>query len=315
MRTVRRTLLVGALALGLVAAGAGPARANCHTWDVSEIFSNADGTIQFIELREPNGGCCEDGVPGHKIASSKRTFIIPLPDLAQPTAFRRLLFGTVGFAQLPGAPLPDYIIPTNFFYLDGDAVTYTPYDTFDFSFTVVPTDGINSLGPGRFGSVIEINSPTNYAGDSGTVDAGTSISPPPVPDGAEGTLPMTVENLDGVGTTLSLTWDVSFCDANDDHLLVFGQGSQLPSLQGGTFAVDGGVCGIGDSVPFVWNDVPSASDGTGLLWWVLVVNDGSGGEGSWGTDGSNAERQGPGSGGSSALCGVSSKNASNSCPG
>ena len=153
MRTVRRALLVGTLALVLVAVGARPARANCHTWDVSEIFSNVDGTIQFIELREPNGGCCEDGVPGHKIASGKRTFTIPLPDLEQPTAFRRLLFGTVGFAQLPGAPLPDYIIPSNFFYLDGDSVRYTPYDTMNFSFGELPTDGINSLRPSGLGNV------------------------------------------------------------------------------------------------------------------------------------------------------------------
>ncbi len=166
MRTVRRAFLVGALALGLVAVGAKPARANCHTWDVSEIFSNVDGTIQFIELREPNGGCCEDGVPGHRIASDKRTFIIPLPDLEQPTAFKRLLFGTVGFANLPGAPLPDYIIPNNFFYLDGDSVHYTPYDTMNFGFGELPTDGINSLIPGGFGNVADVNSPTNYAGES-----------------------------------------------------------------------------------------------------------------------------------------------------
>ncbi len=315
MRTVRRAFLVGALALGLVAAGTRPTPANCHTWDVSEIFSNADGTIQFIELREPNGGCCEDGVPGHKIASGKRTFTIPLPDLENPTAFKRLLFGTLGFAQLPGAPLPDYIIPSNFFYLDGDSVHYTPYDTMTFGFGELPADGINSLRPGGFGNITSINSPTNYAGESGTVDAGTSISPPPVPDGSGSTLPMTVESVNAGGTSLALAWDVSFCDANDDHILIFGQGSQLPSLAGGTFAVDGGVCGIGDSMPFVWNDVPSATDGTGLVWWVMVVNDGSGDEGSWGTDGSNVERQGPGSGGSSALCGISSKDASNTCPG
>ncbi len=90
---MRKALFLTALMVGLMLASNDPAQANCHTWDVSEIFSNADGTIQFIELREPNGGCCEDGVPGHRIASNKRTYIIPLPDLALPTAFRRLLFG------------------------------------------------------------------------------------------------------------------------------------------------------------------------------------------------------------------------------
>ena len=38
-------------------------------------------------------------------------------------------FGPEGFAGLPGAPAPDYIIPSNFLYFDGDSVHYTPYDT------------------------------------------------------------------------------------------------------------------------------------------------------------------------------------------
>jgi len=37
---------------------AGPAWAGSHSWRVSEIFSNASGSIQFIELKE----CC--GMPG-----------------------------------------------------------------------------------------------------------------------------------------------------------------------------------------------------------------------------------------------------------
>jgi hypothetical protein len=300
--------------LCLLGPGNLPALANCHTWDVSEIFSNADGTIQFIELREPNGGCCEDGVPGHRILSSKRSFTIPLPDLAQPTAFRRLLFGTASYAQLPGAPTPDYIIPSNFFDLDGDSVGYTPYDTMVFGPGELPTDGINSLTPRALGNLVGINSPENYAGETGDVNAGTAVSPPPVPDGTGPGLPMTVLSQDPAGTSLSLWWDVAFCDANDDHVLVYGQGSQLPAGPGGTFAVEGSVCGIGGSVPFVWNDVPSASDGTGLLWWILVVPDGAGGEGSWGQDSSSHERRGPGPGGSSAQCGNSSKELSNACP-
>ena len=47
--------------LGAVAslsfAVAAPVIAASHSWDIVEVFSNSDGTIQFIELRE----CC--GMP------------------------------------------------------------------------------------------------------------------------------------------------------------------------------------------------------------------------------------------------------------
>ena len=43
--------LAGAACLGLAGT---PAMAGSHTWDIGEIFSNADGTIQFIELRNGN---------------------------------------------------------------------------------------------------------------------------------------------------------------------------------------------------------------------------------------------------------------------
>ena len=31
------------------------AQASFHSWDINEIFSNEDGTIQFIEMRETQG--------------------------------------------------------------------------------------------------------------------------------------------------------------------------------------------------------------------------------------------------------------------
>ncbi|MFP6607219.1 MAG: hypothetical protein VCC19_11635, partial [Myxococcota bacterium] len=52
-----------AFALGLWATcHAGPALAGIHTWDVNEVFSNADGTIQFVELWEAAGGAGEVNV-------------------------------------------------------------------------------------------------------------------------------------------------------------------------------------------------------------------------------------------------------------
>src|SRR5258705_11878458 len=48
---------IGILA-SILLLGQGPtaATAGINTWDVSEVFSNADGTIQFVELVEAGGG-------------------------------------------------------------------------------------------------------------------------------------------------------------------------------------------------------------------------------------------------------------------
>jgi hypothetical protein len=173
-----RKLLGESLGGGLVAAvlvlvPAIPAHAGSHTWDVNEVFSDATGTIQFIELVEANGTPGETGVPGHSMTTNAKSFVISGPALAPPTSNKFYLMGTADFAALPGAPTPDAIIPAGvlpfFFSTGGDTVTYVPWDSL--TFASVPTDGINSLNQDL---TTGVNSPTNYAGATGSVDA----SPP-----------------------------------------------------------------------------------------------------------------------------------------
>ena len=149
---------------------AGTALAGGHTWDVNEVFSNADGTIQFIELREANGTPGETGTAGKVISSvdTGKTFTMT-SNVASPTSNRHILLATATFAALPGAPTPDYIIPVGslpFFDVTGDQVKYSTFDTFTFG--PVPLDGLNSMN--RTGGAA-LNSPTNYAGQTGSVDA------------------------------------------------------------------------------------------------------------------------------------------------
>ena len=157
--------------LGLAMLGT-PAFAGSHTWDVSEIFSSADGTVQFIELTECCGGPGEVNVGGHQVTSGSSSFIIP-SNVAAPTSNRSILFATQAFADLPGAPTPDHIIVENFFSIAADTISYTPWDTFAFGAGQLPTDGVNSLFDG--GST-GVNSPTNYAGETGSV-----VVPPDCP--------------------------------------------------------------------------------------------------------------------------------------
>ena len=145
-----------------------------HTWDFTEVFSNADGTIQFIELRECCGGPSETGLPGHILSSNAHSFAIPGVALTPPTSNKHYLLGTAAYAALPGAPAPDAIIPAGslpfFFSPGGDTLSYVPWDTW--TLPSVPTDGVNSLlRNGTTGP----NSPTNYAGVTGSVNAAPAV--------------------------------------------------------------------------------------------------------------------------------------------
>ena len=161
------------VALGLSST---PARAGSHTWDVNEVFSDATGQVQFVELVEANGTPGETGVPGHNMTSNAKVFTIVGPALAPPTSNKFYLIATAAFAALPGAPTPDAIIPAGvlpfFFSTSGDTVTYVPWDALTFG--AVPTDGTTSL---KADLTTGLNSPTNYAGVTGSVDA----SPAQVP--------------------------------------------------------------------------------------------------------------------------------------
>lgn len=150
------------------------ASAGSHSWRVNEVFSNASGTIQFIELKE----CC--GLPDetHLVAEqvTTNTNFFQFPDnIVGPTSNKTLLFATDAFALLPGAPVRDYAIPANFFNVNGDTIRYNPdgnYDTFTFGPGDLPTNGVNSIQITSYAThsfVTGPNNPTNYAGQSGTV--------------------------------------------------------------------------------------------------------------------------------------------------
>lgn len=305
-------LMLGSLSIAVL-----PAGAKSHTWRFSEAFSNADGTIQFIELHESMNLNDETLVPNHVISSTGtgKTYTIPPPNLPMTTANKRLLFATQGFANLPGAPTPDYIIPAGsvpFFARVSDTLTCSGWPNFAFTTGQLPTDGIHSLACNLSSCssaqlVVEVNSPTNYAGQTAPVDASTP--PPAVPDGSSGSTAMTVAKLNPAGTSLSVAFDTATCSGVTNRQIIYGVGSQLPTAPGDSFGLTGSACSVVGS-PFTWDPAP---DATGLVWWLLTVRDASNREGSWGKDSALQERVGPGAGGSSAQCGVTTRSLSNTC--
>ena len=307
------TLILGSLVLLLCTSR--PAMSGVHLWRLTELFSNADGTIQFVEMTT----CCgsaggEIFLGGQHLRSNTGDFIFP-GNLTAATANKHVLLGTSGYAALPGAPVPDYIIPDHFFSTGGDTLSFAVYDTMIFGAGALPTNGTNSLQKNQEDATdtnfVAVNTPTNLHEQSGSVVAVSG--PPAVPDGTAGTTPLRVAPLAADGSSLRVSFDVASCASNvANHHVVYGQRSGLPAAPGGVFTPMGSVCNVGTASPYDWAGVPDPTDGSNLIWFILVATDSSGVEGSWGLDSAGHERLGPGNNGASGTCAVV-KNTANAC--
>lgn len=164
-----RTLSVAAF-LAVVSLGAAQAPAASHLWRFNELFTNADGTIQFVEMRE----CCGSTQEWHLIgkfmtADGTGDIVFFNHNLSPPTDHKYFLLGTEGYANLPGVPQPDFILPDGFLTTLGDTLSYWTYDqaTFLYGQGELPDDGYMSL---QGDHTTAVNSPTNFAGETGLLD-------------------------------------------------------------------------------------------------------------------------------------------------
>jgi len=156
--------IVASLACVSALLAATSAQATFHLWDIVEAYSNDDGSVQFIEMFDLSN--FENLVGGHQLTSNSHTFVVPNNLSTTSTANHRLLFATAGFGSLDGGVTPDFTIPANFFDPAGDTLNFSNVDIH--TFTNAPTDGLMSIiFPGNTAAT---NSPTNFAGDSGSVD-------------------------------------------------------------------------------------------------------------------------------------------------
>jgi len=306
---ILKILLCATVVLG----GIAPALCGVHLWRVKEAFSNADGSIQFIEIATCCGSTGEIFTSGQAVSSTSHSFPIPA-NQSGSTLNKHLLLATDSFRMLPGAPTPDYIIDPHFFATTGDTISFSVYDTMVFGAGVLPTDGTRSLNKdpndATDTTVSAVNSPTNYAGQTGSVTA--VGGPPGVPDGTGGTTPMTVTPLSADGSRLRLGFDTSSCTNAAGYHILYGQRSGFPAVPGGTYTLLGTACGIGSASPYDWVGVPEPADGFGLIWFMVVATDSGGIEGSWGKDSAGNECGGSGNGGADGTCAVV-KNISNTC--
>ena len=172
--------LLGALSLGLclVAPFAG---ATFHTYQIDEIYTNADGTVQFVVLHEAAGMNGQNFLSGHTFTATAggvtQTYTFP-NDLAggaeggygymqSPTALTRVLIATQGFAAL-GLATPDYVIPNGFMPLANGTLGYAGVSYANYA--TLPTDGTNAVFVNAPITIAQ-NMATNFAGKSGSVSA------------------------------------------------------------------------------------------------------------------------------------------------
>jgi hypothetical protein len=165
------------LLLGAILLGPGRSEALVHLWNVSEVYSNAEGSVQFVEFFTPDSGELVWSLAG---LDSDASSLDGFTDLAGNTANRHVLLGTEGLGDLPGGVEPDFILPPGFFSVEGDTLVFRSVnliETWDtWSFGPVPVDGRLSLHRDSPGApqppqtyTVAANSPTNYAGEVGSL--------------------------------------------------------------------------------------------------------------------------------------------------
>jgi hypothetical protein len=184
--------LPGFLCVTLLALVCSAAHASFHTFQIEQVYSNADGTIQYVMLHEVAGMDGEEYLTGHTLTSTHagvtKTFAFPKDLPGNATAGRRFLMATRAFAALatkaqmpmsmmppkdyyypppppppPPPPVmangqPDYIIPDGFLATDGGTLNYAGVD--QLTYASLPTDGMMALE--RSGTTV--NTPINFAG-------------------------------------------------------------------------------------------------------------------------------------------------------
>jgi hypothetical protein len=148
---------------------AAPSNAAFHLFRIDEVFSNADGSIQYVVLRESTGSNGENFWSGIKLettsaAGVKQEFRFPSNLPSSATASRSVLVATSGFAAL-GLVAPDFIVPAGFVPAGGGRLDYAN-GTDQVTFGALPTDGATAID--RNGAPVAAT-PTNFANVTATV--------------------------------------------------------------------------------------------------------------------------------------------------
>jgi hypothetical protein len=278
VRHLFRYLLAPALALW-----AASAVAEFHTYKIEQIFSNADGTVQFVVMHESAGMSEENFWMGNTFTSTHlgttQTFVFR-NNLAGAmcgyygcggggTANTRVLIASQGFAALH-LVTPDFIVPNGFIATDGATLNYAGVDFV--AVNALPTDGVHALD--RNGAVVP-NMATNFAGQSASVGLAAATNY----QGLWYAAP--AESESGWGINFAHQGDAIFASwftydlTGKGWWLVMSANKTAPNVYGGTLLQGTGPAF--DAVPFPPLGSPGGATGTSVGNGSLTFTDANNG--------------------------------------
>jgi hypothetical protein len=178
MATYQLNRLSLAIVLTLYLSLVGPmpfANAAVHFWQVREVFTNAAGTVQFVEMF--------DAVPGETFTQGSilransggtiKDFVFP-SNLTKDTQNKALLIATSDLGQLPGGVVPDFTfaqggVSGQFINPNASSFTITFFgsgSSMSFTGAQLPKNGVDSI---KAGNVVSGNSPQNLDSNVGAL--------------------------------------------------------------------------------------------------------------------------------------------------
>jgi hypothetical protein len=147
------------------------------TFTIEQIFSNADGSVQFITIYDRGATGCdanENLWAGVGLISTgsgtTNSYVFPTNLSSCQTSDRHVLIATDGFAAL-GIVTPDYVIPNGFVHIPDGALNFAGVSIA--KYTALPNDGVTAI---LLDGTRIPNLATNFAGQEGSVN-----SAPPSP--------------------------------------------------------------------------------------------------------------------------------------
>ena len=144
-----------------------------HQFRIEQLYSNADGTVQFVVLHESSGANSENQWNGRTLRmitpAGTTTFSFP-SNLPSDTALRRVLVATPGFEAL-GLVHADYVMPAGFLSITGGTLNYA--GVHQVTYQSLPTNGVSALSSS--GAIIP-NVATNFAGVSASIAAAPAVA-------------------------------------------------------------------------------------------------------------------------------------------
>jgi len=157
-----------------------PAQAAFHLFRIDQVYSNADGTVQYVVLRESTGSNFESFWKDNAVflettsaTAGVQRFPFPTNLPSTATASKSVLVATNGFAAL-GLVTPDFTIPNGFIPRAGGSLTYANAAMIVDATTLpaLPADGATAID--HNGNPVPAT-PKNFAGATATLAA----TPPP----------------------------------------------------------------------------------------------------------------------------------------